>query len=221
MLDFFDVQSNARRRFGEGERELDVHLTQALEEERGQMEAGSKEHRTQRLKEEQGERDGGLDEHRAQQLEERDEEPARSGNAEQDRTLDDDAVGVDVFGISLVASTEERSTPQQDEKARGDAPLRERILNDMVSCGTVATLNAGFGLGLFNREFRQDSFEFAAGMVAFLCVQLCTFSAMAAAIIYRRVNRMDDKEAEQFAQRWTFVCKVCPCSSSPLPLANR
>jgi len=82
---------------------------------------------------------------------------------------------------------------------------RDRIMNDMTNTGTVGALIGGFALSIFNREFKNVPFEFATGVIIFLSVHLCTFAALSSAIIYRRVNCMDEDGVAKFVAKWSHI----------------
>eukprot|EP00961_Rhodomonas_salina_P225502 3048959-Rhodomonas_salina.1 len=101
---------------------------------------------------------------------------------------DSEPATVPVTGLPASQSNEDAAKPR--EPVARCLYDRERIMNDMTNTGTVGALVGGFALSIFDRPFSLDSLEFSTGIIIFLSVHLCTFSALSSAIIYRRVNAM-------------------------------
>lgn len=110
--------------------------------------------------------------------------------------------------LELAASQLARSkwkTTLADLRAYKAAPDRERLSNDMINTGVSAALIGGFALSnLQSLTIDKDDANWLPTVVYCLscfAVHACTCSALTSAILYGRVNFLDDSSIETWGAR--------------------
>jgi len=100
-------------------------------------------------------------------------------------------------------STQGKSRGGSARKAGND---RERLLNDVVNTGVMAALVGGFALGNMQDSYVDGT---TLGLLIYVCsvfsVHACTCSALTSALLYRKLNGMDEEAAAAWAAKRGFV----------------
>jgi len=106
---------------------------------------------------------------------------------------------------SSLAAQARWKTTLTELRAYKAAPDRERLSNDMINTGVSAALIGGFALSnLQNLTIDKDDTNWLPTVVYCLscfAVHACTCSALTSAILYGRVNFLDDNSIEAWGAR--------------------
>lgn len=77
---------------------------------------------------------------------------------------------------------------------------RERVCNDTMNTGVTAALVGGFALNnVTDMTDVSTGLDMAVCIISIVAVHGCTCSALTSALIYRKVNRMQDDAVEPWA----------------------